>query len=415
MIRVQHVFKGDFLAGVSGHAAHRGHDAGFDAAPGFVVRLVVADGGEQVVPLVEIRVALVLRNFRGPDLAALLRHLCLVGAGGQAAVAVLGDDGHALAAVGIARIHGGGTGDAPAIHVHLGAVLEGVLHRVRIEILIHIDPAIGGLPVVPSADCVRLHRPGALHHAEMVDVVDVEVAEAAAARPQEAVKAGDLPEQLAGRAGPFLRERAGERTRHAVAPQQVQVADLAVLNALLQFLQGPAVTGHQPHADLQVLGRRLLGQREHPPAGRTIGGERLLHEHIETLLDGILEMNPAKRQRRGEDGHVALLQGIHRVLVAVEADEFLVIRHIDHFAVPLLQFAVAVLELVLEHIDHRGQRDGAAFGGKSVACRARAAATAPDERELNGVVSRRVNVRQRHAGQRGSGCELAGVLDELPA
>ena len=55
VLAVEHLVVGDFLASVGGHAAHRGHEAGFDAAFHLVVGLVAADGFHQVVPLVLIR------------------------------------------------------------------------------------------------------------------------------------------------------------------------------------------------------------------------------------------------------------------------------------------------------------------------------------------------------------------------
>ena len=60
-----------------------------------------------------------------------------------------------------------------------------------------------------------------------------------------------------------------------------------------------------------------------------VGGHRLFHEDIQALLDRIGEVNPAESRRRGEDGHVARLQAIHRLLVGVEADELAVGRHVD--------------------------------------------------------------------------------------
>jgi len=44
VVAVEHVVVGDFLAGVRGHAAQACHEAGLDAALGFIVGLVVADG-----------------------------------------------------------------------------------------------------------------------------------------------------------------------------------------------------------------------------------------------------------------------------------------------------------------------------------------------------------------------------------
>ena len=140
----------------------------------------------------------------------------------------------------------------------LGAVGEDVFDRVGVEVLVHVGCAVGTWSVMASAQGLGLDRPGVLHPAEVVDVVDVEVAEAAAAGPEEAVEALDLPEQFAGLAGPLGGEGRAERPVHAVAAHQDDVADLAVLNALVQFLQRPAVAGHQAHADLQVLARGLL-------------------------------------------------------------------------------------------------------------------------------------------------------------
>ena len=47
--------------------------------------------------------------------------------------------------------------------------------------------------------------------------MDVKVAEATAARPDEAVETADLPEQLARLAGPFFGKGGGQRPGHAIA------------------------------------------------------------------------------------------------------------------------------------------------------------------------------------------------------
>src|SRR5688572_27687869 len=56
MVALKHLLERDLLASVRGHAAHRRHQAGFDAAFDFVVWLVFADRLDEVVPfeLVEI-------------------------------------------------------------------------------------------------------------------------------------------------------------------------------------------------------------------------------------------------------------------------------------------------------------------------------------------------------------------------
>ena len=141
-------------------------------------------------------------------------------------------------------------------------------------------------------------------------------------------KSLNLPQQFARIAGPFLRERRPDRPGHAVGPHRDDVADFAVLDALVQFLQCPAVTGHQAHAHLEVLGHRLLAELEHPAGSRAVGRQRLLHEDVQALLDGVGKMHPAERQRRGEDRNVARLQAIHRLLVAVETDELALLGHV---------------------------------------------------------------------------------------
>ena len=119
------------------------------------------------------------------------------------------------------------------------------------------------------------------------------------------------------------------------------------------------MAGHQAHAHLEVLRRRLLGQLEHPAGGRAVDRDRLLHEDVEALLDGVGEMDPAEGRRRGEDRDVARLQAIHRLLVGVEADELAVLGHVDLVGELLLQVAVAALQPVLEDVGHGHQLDRA--------------------------------------------------------
>ncbi len=71
----------------------------------------------------------------------------------------------------------------------------------------------------------------------MIDDVDVEVVETTAAGPDEAVETLNLPQQFARLAGPFLRERRPDRSGHPVGAHGDDVADFAVLDALVQLLQ----------------------------------------------------------------------------------------------------------------------------------------------------------------------------------
>ena len=102
--------------------------------------------------------------------------------------------------------------DVPAFEEHLGAVGERVFDRVRVEVLIDIVAAIGA-----AAGALGRDGPGVLHPAAFVDVVDQEVAVAAAAGPEEPVEPLDLVQQLAdarrawGRSGPSRPGRSGDR------------------------------------------------------------------------------------------------------------------------------------------------------------------------------------------------------------
>ena len=109
-------------------------------------------------------------------------------AGRQPAVAVLRNDCHSFAAVGITGVDVGTTGHAASVHVHFGAVGKSVFHRIRIKILIDVRVAIGALAIMASTQGLGFDWPGVLHHADVIDVVDVEIAEAPAAEPDEAVK-----------------------------------------------------------------------------------------------------------------------------------------------------------------------------------------------------------------------------------
>ena len=64
-------------------------------------------------------------------------------------------------------------------------------------------------------------------------------------------------------AGLGSESKEADRPVHPVAALQDDVADFAVVDALGQFLQRPAVAGHQAHADLEVLGRRRFAELEH--------------------------------------------------------------------------------------------------------------------------------------------------------
>ena len=125
--------------------------------------------------------------------------------------------------------------DATPVQEELRAVGERVFDRIRVEVLIDGVPAI-----MAAAERLGLDRPGILHPAAVIDDVNVEVVEAPAAGPNEAVEASNLPQQLTRIARPFVRERRSHRPAHAVSPHQHDIADLAVVDALAQLFAGAA-------------------------------------------------------------------------------------------------------------------------------------------------------------------------------
>ena len=386
----------DDLAGVRRHAAHGSYEAGFRAALHFVVGFVGADRFDEVVPFQLVGIRLRLRE-RPHDVFALdvltFEDLAL-----RRAVAGAGNEREPFGPVRIGRELAVAALDVAALEEKLCAVCEGELRGISIEVLIHPIVAI-----VAPAIALGLDRPRALHPAGLVDVVNVEVAIRAAARPEEAVEAVDLVVEFLHVIGLLLRAERGHRCLHAIRAQQEDVAEFTLLDARGEFLAPLAVPAHEAHGDLHVFRHRQLVQIDHPPRGRAVGGDRLFHEDVDALLDRVFVMHPAERHRRGEDRDATRLQRVDGILVAIEAHELPVLRHIDLCGMLRLEALQAAFELPLEHIRHRHQLDRRAGHGERVRGSAGAAATAADERDLEGVVLRCVDEGDFYASQHGDG------------
>src|SRR4051794_18588913 len=234
--------------------------------------------------------------------------------------------------------------DITAFEQQLGTVVKRVFDGIRVEVLVDAVAAVSA-----CAGGHGLHGPGVFHPAAFVDVVDEEVAIAAAAGPQEPVELPDLVEQLADVAGLGRHERRANRARLAIGSQRDDIANLSPLDPVEKLLPRLAVPAHQPDANLEVFLDRLLAQGQHPARGGTVNGDGLLHEDMESLLDGVGEVDPAKRRWRGEDHNIARLQAIHGLTIRVEANEFLVVVNAELFATTkvLVERLVAGVELVV--------------------------------------------------------------------
>ena len=210
----------------------------------------------------------------------------------------------------------------------------------------------------------------------------------------------DLVQQLADAFGLGSGQGGADGSGLAVGPQHDDVADLAVLDPVEQFLPRLAVAAHQADADLEVLLLRLFAQGQHPAGRRAVDRDRLLHEGVDALLDRVAEVDPAEGRRRGEDDDVARLEAVHRLLVAVEADELVVAADFDLVAVFLLELFIASVEPVLEDVGHGDELDGACLVESALLGRAGAAAAAADQGHADRVVLGRVDHRHGNARQR---------------
>ena len=89
--RVECVFVRHFLAGMGGHAAERSNHAGGRAAFDFVVRLILPNGGDQLIPFQLVRMRLGL--FRLPNQLVVIDLLATVNAALGGRMARGADDG----------------------------------------------------------------------------------------------------------------------------------------------------------------------------------------------------------------------------------------------------------------------------------------------------------------------------------
>src|SRR4051812_3178714 len=105
-----------------------------------------------------------------------------------------------------------------------------------------------------AAQGLRLYRPLILNPSQMIDEVDIKIVVAASARPDEAMEALHLVQQVGNTSRFGQGEEISAGAMHAVTTLQNDFADLAVMHTVSQFLQRPAVTRHEPYSHLEVLG-----------------------------------------------------------------------------------------------------------------------------------------------------------------
>jgi len=196
------------------------------------------------------------------------------------------------------------------------------------------------------------------------------------------------------------RKASAAATLHAVAAEEEEVADFAILDALVELLHVAAMARHEANADFEVLFHGLFGEGEQATGAWAVARERLFHENVEAFFDGVLEVDPTEGERGGEDGDVAFAESVDGAFEGVEAEEFVVV----HFNVAA-DFGVAFeageggVEFVFEDVSH-GDEFGAAFlDGEGVFGGAAAASAAADKGDFDLVAALGVNSRESDTGE----------------
>src|SRR5688572_30795911 len=137
---------------------------------------------------------------------------------------------------------------------------------------------------------------------------------------------------------------------------------------------------HEANADFEVLLHGLFGEGKHAAGAWAVAREWLFHKNVEALFNGVLEVDPAEGERRGEDGDVAFAESVHGAFEGVEAEESVV----AHFNVAA-DFRVAReaseggVEFVFEDISHGDEFGPAFLDREGVFGGAAAAAAATDQ------------------------------------
>ena len=312
-------------------------------------------------------------------------------------MAILGEGAKALGAVDITSELIMAALDGSAVVHELGAVGVGVFHRIVVEVLVHVRLALPvlGEVLTPSGLChdrpgpfierthhveriaagvFRIAHGSGLHPAAFVDVVNVVIVEATATGPDEAVEAADLPAdflKVLVLIPEFLRDgpRGRHRTVHTVAAHEHHIAHGAFLNFVGHCAARAAVPAHEAHAHLEVLLLGHLVDLKDLLGAIAIGGHGFFHEHIHTPLHSVFVEHPAEGRRRGEDGHIALVEIADGFLVGLKANVgalgqtvFAGLAEI-HLLLMLFGKAVeAALEFVLKNIRGSHKFGGAVSG-----------------------------------------------------
>ena len=200
-----------------------------------------------------------------------------------------------------------------------------------------------------------------------------------------------------------------------VGAHRHDVADLSVLQTLHAFDVTRVMMALETDADFQILPLRLLSGCEKLAHAGAVHRHRLFREDVFALAHRFLELHRAEAGRCGENHHVGQRDGL---LVAIEAEEPVVIRDFDFVFVGLREALEAAVHAVLMHV-----RDGdelhALAGAEGLVGRAGTAPAAADEGDLERVPGRDRAEGEALDGQRaeggGAGDRFGSAGEETPA
>ena len=180
-------------------------------------------------------------------------------------------------------------------------------------------------------------------------------------------------------------------------------------------MPGRRMPAHDAGADLEPLLLRRLARAQDAFDAAGVGREGLLHEDVQPLLDGVLDVHAAEGGVRGAQADIAWPQAIHGLLEGVKADETPVRRCVHALAVLLAQALVGATHAIFEQVGHGDELGRPSGGLEGVRHGAGAASAAAHDGEADGVVLRGMDVRQGHAGEGRCGEGRAAAGKELAA
>ena len=125
------------------------------------------------------------------------------------------------------------------------------------------------------------------------------------------------------------------------------------------------MAAHQAGRDLEILLFGGLAGAEDLLHAARIGGEVLLHEHVDALFDCVLKMGCAKAGVCGEHGDIARLQAVDRMAVGVEAHELPFLGDVDLVAEQIGRALLPQRNLIGDQVGHRHEFYRAS-GGRAI-------------------------------------------------